>query len=70
MRFTWHESKRRANLPKHGLDFPDAAKGFDGPMVLFEDQRFDYGGQFVYDFLIDTRAASAQGALHGVCNRR
>ena len=45
MRFTWHESKRRANLPKHGLDFPDAAKGFDGPMVLFEDQRFDYGEQ-------------------------
>ena len=45
MRFTWHESKRRANLTKHGLDFADAAKVFQGPMVLFEDQRYDYGEQ-------------------------
>ena len=45
MRFTWHENKRRANLAKHRLDFADAAKVFDGPMVLFEEQRFDYGEQ-------------------------
>jgi len=45
MRFTWHESKRRANLTKHGLDFADAAKVFEGAMVLFEDRRYDYGEQ-------------------------
>ena len=45
MRFTWHESKRRANLTKHGLDFADAAKVFEGAMVLFEDRRHDYGEQ-------------------------
>ena len=39
MRFTWDESKRRANLRKHGLDFADAGRVFDGPMVLFEDMR-------------------------------
>ena len=41
MRFTWDESKRRANLRKHGLDFADAGRVFDGPMVLFEDMRVD-----------------------------
>ena len=45
MRFTWREAKRRANLAKHGLDFADAAKVFAGPMVLFKDQRADYGEQ-------------------------
>src|SRR6266481_7351381 len=43
--FTWDEPKREANLAKHGLDFADAAKVFAGPMVLFEDDRFDYGEQ-------------------------
>lgn len=45
MRFTWHESKRRSNLARHSLDFADAARVFDGPMVLVEDQRYDYGEQ-------------------------
>lgn len=45
MRFVWDESKRRANLKKHGLDFADAQRVFAGPMVLFEDDREDYGEQ-------------------------
>ncbi len=45
MNFTWDETKRQANLTKHGLDFADAEKVFSGPMVLFEDQRNDYGEQ-------------------------
>ncbi len=43
--FTWDEAKRQANVAKHGLDFADAAKVFAGPMVLFEDDRADYGEQ-------------------------
>jgi uncharacterized DUF497 family protein len=43
--FTWDESKRQANIAKHGLDFADAEKVFAGPMVLFEDDRIDYGEQ-------------------------
>lgn len=45
MRYTWDETKRQANLAKHGLDFADAEKVFAGPMVLFEDTHADYGEQ-------------------------
>ena len=45
MNFTWDETKRQTNLQKHGLDFADAAKVFDGPFVLFEDTRENYGEQ-------------------------
>ena len=45
VRFSWDESKRQANLAKHGLDFADAEKEFAGPMVSFEDSRNDYGEQ-------------------------
>lgn len=43
--FTWDESKRQANIVKHGLDFIDAERVFAGPMVLFEDDRTNYGEQ-------------------------
>jgi uncharacterized protein len=45
MQFTWDETKRKSNLAKHGLDFKDAARIFAGPLVLFEDDRSDYGEQ-------------------------
>jgi uncharacterized DUF497 family protein len=45
MRFTWDESKRLANLSKHGLDFRDAEQVFVGPLVLVEDIRHHYGEQ-------------------------
>ncbi|MCL2635571.1 MAG: BrnT family toxin [Betaproteobacteria bacterium] len=44
MKFTWDETKRRANLEKHGCDFADARKVFAGPTMTFEDDR-DYGGE-------------------------
>lgn len=45
MNFVWDEGKRIANRRKHGLDFADAHRVFAGPMVLFEDDREDYGEQ-------------------------
>ncbi len=45
MRYTWDETKRQANLNKHGLDFSDAEKVFAGPLLLIDDQRADYGEQ-------------------------
>jgi uncharacterized protein len=45
MNFTWNETKRQANLKKHGLDFADAVHVFSGPLVLYEDNRADYGEQ-------------------------
>ena len=41
--FSWDEAKRRSNLKKHGIDFRDAAKIFDGPLVTVEDTRENYG---------------------------
>jgi len=45
MNFIWDEPKRQSKLKKHGLDFADAVKVFGGPLVLFEDQRENYGEQ-------------------------
>jgi len=43
MRIVWDETKRRANLKKHGLDFADTAGVFAGIAYTLADQRFDYG---------------------------
>ncbi|MGH9498685.1 MAG: BrnT family toxin [Terriglobales bacterium] len=32
MLFEWDESKRQTNLAKHGIDFRDAMRVFDGPV--------------------------------------
>jgi uncharacterized DUF497 family protein len=41
--FAWDETKRRANLRKHGIDFVDAAKIFRGLTFTAEDDREAYG---------------------------
>lgn len=41
--FSWDENKRRLNLAKHGVDFRDVARIFEGPLVTVEDTREDYG---------------------------
>jgi uncharacterized DUF497 family protein len=43
--FTWHESKRRSNLKKHGFDFVDAEQVFAGPTMTEEDKRDNDGEQ-------------------------
>jgi uncharacterized protein len=43
MEFLWDESKRRANLRKHGFDFRDAPGVFEGDTITFLDDRKDYG---------------------------
>jgi len=45
MQFEWDENKRRSNLAKHGVDFSDASKVFEGPTLTFEDDRFAYSEQ-------------------------
>ncbi|MDR2875547.1 MAG: BrnT family toxin [Methylobacillus sp.] len=44
MRFTWDNSKRQANLVKHGFDFADSERVFAGPTMTQEDDR-GYGGE-------------------------
>jgi uncharacterized DUF497 family protein len=45
MQFSWSESKRKANLRTHGLDFIDTAPVFDGVTYTFEDDRISYAEQ-------------------------
>jgi uncharacterized DUF497 family protein len=43
MKFVWDERKSQINRQKHGLSFADAYAIFDHPMLVDEDDRFDYG---------------------------
>ena len=42
MKFEWAETKRLANLKKHGIDFADVPAMFDGDVFTIQDERFDY----------------------------
>ena len=43
MDFEWDEAKNRQNIAKHGVDFRDAVRIFDGPTFDRIDDREDYG---------------------------
>jgi uncharacterized DUF497 family protein len=43
MKIEWDEAKRKSNIKKHGFDFVDAVKVFDGATFKINDDRFDYG---------------------------
>lgn len=45
MWFVWDETKRRANIETHGVDFRDAALIFEGPILEAEDTRSNYREQ-------------------------
>jgi uncharacterized protein len=40
---TWQETKRRANLKKHGIDLAEVETAFDAPMITVEDDSEGYG---------------------------
>ncbi|MBN3871736.1 BrnT family toxin [Nostoc sp. JL33] len=43
MKFEWDERKNQSNITKHGLDFADAFRVFNLPMLVYLDEREDYG---------------------------
>jgi uncharacterized protein len=43
MKYEWDEGKNRLNIRKHGIDFMDVPSMFQHPMMMFLDQRKDYG---------------------------
>jgi len=43
MKLEWDKQKNGANVEKHGLDFADAYKVFESPMLIKSDDRKDYG---------------------------
>ena len=42
MQFVWDDTKRRANLTDHGLDFDAVPIVFEGLTFTPKDDRFDY----------------------------
>jgi uncharacterized protein len=49
MKFEWDETKNRANIRKHGLDFADAEEMFHGALLAYPDTREDYGEDRAWD---------------------
>ena len=43
MYFEWDVEKAEENFVKHGIDFEDAVRIFDGPTLEDDDDRFSYG---------------------------
>lgn len=43
MQFEWDQNKNIANIEKHGIDFEDACKVFEAPVLAALDTRQDYG---------------------------
>jgi len=43
MKYIWSQTKNRANISKHGIDFNDVQDIFNYPMLTAIDKRFDYG---------------------------
>jgi len=60
MEFAWDETKRQANLAKHGLDFADVARFDWDAAVILDDRRLDYGEDRHQAF------AMLDGVLHQV----
>jgi uncharacterized DUF497 family protein len=43
MKYEWDDEKRLANVVKHGVDFADACRLFEGPFMIMTDDRLNYG---------------------------
>lgn len=43
MEFEWDEDKNRGNIEKHGIGFATASRIFEGPLVSWVDDRYEYG---------------------------
>jgi uncharacterized DUF497 family protein len=43
MEYEWDNSKNESNIHNHGIDFSDAWKIFQNPILAKEDNRKDYG---------------------------
>jgi len=43
MQYEWDEQKKEINIAKHGIDFADAHRIFQAPLLSTLDDRFDYG---------------------------
>ena len=51
MKFEWDEEKRKTNLREHRIDFWDARRVFDGPILSRRSDRKGEVRHLVYGFL-------------------
>ena len=75
MEFEWDEAKRRINLAKHGIDFFDVRRLFDGRPVVTTRSPFSDEERFLTTGIIDVRFVTAvwtrrNGAVRIVSVRR
>ncbi len=70
MAFEWDPAKNTANLAKHGLDFQDAIRMFEGPVLEKLDNRRHYGETRVIAFgVVEGREVAVVYTMRGH-NRR
>ena len=56
MVFEWDTAKNAANIAKHGIDFEDAIRIFEGPVLESPDERREYGEVRIIAFgVVDAR---------------
>jgi uncharacterized DUF497 family protein len=64
--FEWDEDKNQENIRKHGFDFNDAWKIFEGPLLLDLDSRTDYGeDRWIVIGLLGSRTVVVTFTLRG-----
>ena len=70
MAFEWDAAKNAANVLKHGIDFEDAIRIFDGPVLERADDRRNYGEVRVVAFgVVDNRELAVVYTLSGARRR-
>ena len=55
MDFEFDPLKSVANKAKHGIDFEDAIRIFEGPVLESPDERHDYGVRIIAFGVVDAR---------------
>ncbi len=64
--FEWDMRKNAANVAKHGIDFEDAVRIFEGPVLESTNTRRDYGEARIIAFgVIDDRELAVVYTMRG-----
>jgi uncharacterized DUF497 family protein len=66
MAFEWDTAKNVANIAKHGIDFEDAIRIFEGPVLESPDERREYSEVRIHR-LWRSRRSRAGGGVHHAC---
>ena len=66
MAFEWDAAKNAANIAKHRIDFEEAIRIFDGPVLEKADDRREYGEVRIVAFgVVDNRELAVVYTMRG-----